>query len=638
MTPGAPNGQIRIEDLAINEIMYRPVSGNDDDQFVELFNQGTNTLDLSGWQFVAGIAFAIPAGTTVAPGGFLVVARNQTNLFAHYPNLGPANTVGDYSGKLPHKGGRLALARPDYYVSTVGGARTTNALLVVADEVSYQTGGRWGQWAHGGGSSLELINPNSNHRLACNWADSDETGKSSWTNLTVTGVLDNGANYSGGSINIVQVGLLDVGEALVDNLVFQAGTTGTNLIRNPGFENGMQGWQGTGDHVTSGLETAAGLGGYQSAQSLHLRSTDGIWTGLNSVESALASNSLGSGSTATLRLTGRWLRGSPFVLVRVRGNWLELTGALPIPANLGTPGLPNSQAATNPPPAIFQVNHSPALPAANQPVQVTARFHCLNGIQPRLLYRVDTQPTSNPSYTTVVMNDFGVAGDALAGDGLYTATLPGQPAGTVVAFLVQAVDLTTGAKAVFPQVLNDNSGLPRECVVVFGDPIPAGTFGHWHLWLTQNWINHWINQAGLGNGCSDATLVDGGGRIIYNIGGHYAGSPYHQYTNSPVSTVGGMNWKAPEDNLMFGSASLNKQHVPGNGALDDNTLQREQNVLLDGAPTWDEVGLSAILCPLRQRQPAWPADGGFANARWRHDQRVLPQRQQWVPLQEPHLV
>ncbi len=575
-TPGAPNGQIRIDDIAINEIMYRPISGNDDDQYVELFNQGTNTVDLSGWQFVAGINFAIPAGTTLAPGGYLVVARNQTNLFAHYPNLSTVNTVGNYSGKLPHKGGRLALARPDYCTTTVAGLPATNALLVVADEVTYQTGGRWGQWAHGGGSSLELINPNTNHRLAGNWADSDETGKSSWTNLTVTGLLDNGGNYNGGSIDIVQVGLLDVGEALVDNLVLQAGTTGPNLIQNPGFESGMQGWQATGDHVTSGLETAAGLGGCQSAQSLHLRAGDGLWTGLNSVESTLAANGLGSGSTATLKLTGRWLRGSPFVLLRMRGNWLELTGALPIPVNLGTPGLPNSQALTNPPPAIFKVSHSPALPAANQPVQVTARFHCMNGFQPSVLYRVDTQPNSNPSYTTLVMNDTGVAGDALAGDGLYTATIPGHPAGTVVAFLVQAVDLTTGARAVFPKVLNDNSGLPRECVVVFGDTVPGGSFGHWHLWLTQNWINHWSNQAGIGNGFSDATLVDGGGRIIYDVGGRYAGSPYHQYTGSPVSTLGGMDWTVPDDDLMFGSHSLNKQHVPGNGPLDDNTLQREQ--------------------------------------------------------------
>jgi regulation of enolase protein 1 (concanavalin A-like superfamily) len=322
-TPGTWNGQIRIDDIVINEIMYKPISGNDDDQYVELFNKGTNTVNLTGWQFVDGISFAIPAGTTLAPGGFLVVAASETNLFATYTNLTPANTVGNYSGKLPHTGGRLALARPDYAVTMVGGVPTTNALLVVADEVTYQTGGRWGEWAHGGGSSLELINPSTNHRLGCNWADSDETRKSSWTNLTFTGLLDNGANYNGGSIDIVQVGLLDAGEALVDNLVFQSGTTGANLILNPGFENGMSGWEALGDHSTSGLETSTGLGGYQSAQSLHLRSSDGMWTGLNDVESALTANSLGSGSTATLKLTGRWLRGTPYVLLRVRGNWIE---------------------------------------------------------------------------------------------------------------------------------------------------------------------------------------------------------------------------------------------------------------------------------------------------------------------------
>jgi regulation of enolase protein 1 (concanavalin A-like superfamily) len=575
-TPGASNGQVLIGDIVINELMYRPISGNDDDQYVELYNQGTNTVDLTGWQFVAGIAFSIPAGTSIAPGGYLVVARNQTNLFAHYSNLSAANTVGDYAGNLPHKGGRLALACPDYYVSTNNGLPVTNAILVIEDDVTYQTGGRWGKWAHGGGSSLELINPQTNHRLAYNWADSDETQKSSWTNLTFTGLLDNGANYNRGSIDIVQVGLLDTGEALVDNLVFQSGSSGPNLIQNGGFESGMEGWEVEGDHITSGLETAAGLGGYQSAQSLHLRATDGMWTGLNSVESTLAANSLGSGSTATLKLAGRWLHGSPFVLLRVRGNWIELTDALPVPANLGTPGLPNSRAVTNPPPAIFAVKHSPALPAASQSVVVTARFHGLNGFQPTLLYRVDTEATSSPAYTAMAMNDNGTNGDALAGDGIYSATLPAQAARTVVAFLVQAVDPVTGAKAVFPQVLNDNSGLPRECVVVFGDAVPAGTFGHWHLWLTQNWINHWINQAGLGNGNSDATLVDGGGRIIYDMGGHYAGSPMHQYTGSPVSTLGGMNWSVPDDDLMLGAASLNKQHVPGNGPLDDMTLQREQ--------------------------------------------------------------
>jgi len=575
-SPGAANGGILLGDIVINEMMYKPISGNDDDQYLELYNNGTNTADLSGWQFVAGIDYTFPAGITLAPGAYLVVAKNEANLFAKYPNLNAANTVGNYSGKLPHKGGRVALARPDFYVTTNGALITTNTILAVEDEVTFKSGGRWGQWAHGGGSSLELINPNTDHRLAYNWADSDETGKSSWTNLTFTGLMDNGANFEGGKVDVVQVGILDVGEALVDNLVFQAGTTGANLIKNPGFESGLQGWEVEGDHVTSGLETASGLGGDQSAQSLHLRATDGVWTGFNSVESTLVANTLASGSTATLKMSGRWLRGSPEVLMRVRGNWIELTGALPVPSNLGTPGQANSRAVSTAPPAIYEVKHSPALPAGNQAVVVTARFHDLNGFQPTLLYRVDTAVNTSPIYTRVAMNDSGTGGDALGGDGIYSATIPARAAGTVVAFLVEGADSATGVASVFPQVLNDNSGLPRECVVVFGDPSPGGPFGQYHLWLTQNWINHWNNQAGLGNGQSDATLVDSGGRIIYNAGGHYAGSPYHQYTGSPVTTLGGMNMSVPDDDLMLGASSLNKQHVPGNGPLDDNTIQREQ--------------------------------------------------------------
>jgi CotH kinase protein/Lamin Tail Domain len=63
---------------------------------------------------------------------------------------------------------------------------------------------------------------------------------------------------------------------------------------------------------------------------------------------------------------------------------------------------------------------------------------------------------------------------------------------------------------------------------------------------------------------------------VYNWKGRYAGSPYHQYLGSPVSTVGGMHWLMPEDDQVFGTATFNKEHVPGNGPLDDDTIQREQ--------------------------------------------------------------
>src|SRR5208337_479309 len=99
-----------------------------------------------------------------------------------------------------------------------------------------------------------------------------------------------------------------------------------------------------------------------------------------------------------------------------------------------------SRYTARPGPAIYEVKHTPSLPAANLPVVVTARFHDLNPLQPTLLYRIDTAANPTPTYTSVPMNDNGTGGDAMAGDGIYSATIPAQSAGTVVAFLVRASD------------------------------------------------------------------------------------------------------------------------------------------------------------------------------------------------------
>ena len=102
-TPGTNNSAIWIGDIVINELMYDPISGNDDDQYIELYNKGTNTVNLAGWQFTSGVTFTFP-NITIAPNGYLVVANNLTNLFAKYPNLNSGNTVGNYGGKLSHNG------------------------------------------------------------------------------------------------------------------------------------------------------------------------------------------------------------------------------------------------------------------------------------------------------------------------------------------------------------------------------------------------------------------------------------------------------------------------------------------------------------------------------------------------------
>ena len=56
-------------DVVINEMMYHGLSDLDGDDYLELANSGTTPVDLSGWSF-SGITLILPAGTTMAAGGF----------------------------------------------------------------------------------------------------------------------------------------------------------------------------------------------------------------------------------------------------------------------------------------------------------------------------------------------------------------------------------------------------------------------------------------------------------------------------------------------------------------------------------------------------------------------------------------
>ena len=564
-TPGAANAPILISDVVINELMYHPISGNDDGQYIELYNRGTNGINLSGWQLTGGVTFVFPGKLTLATNGYIVIAKNLTNLLAKYPNLNAMNAVGNFSGKLSHNGEYLALTMPAEHKTTNGmGWSITNIINIVVNDLTYGVGGRWGEWLGGGGSSLELTDPNSNNRLAANWADSDDTLKSVWTNIEYTGVLDNGANYHSW-IDYAQIGLLDVGECLVDDI--EVNLTGTNYVSNGTFESGTNGWIFEGDMSRSSLENT----GYVSGHSLHIRSSDRIWTGDNSCEVALNTNSLAAGKTATLSFKGRWLHGWPEPLMRLNGNWLEATGTMPVPNNLGTPGLPNSQRVTNAGPAIYMVAHNPPLPAANQSVVVTAQVHDPNGVQNlTLFYRLDP----NLTYTSMPMKDDGTGGDAVAGDGIFSATIPGQAANQVVAFYISAADSNSVASR-FPAIRAGDNEPVRECLVMFGDANPGGSFAAYHLWLTQSNINRWGALSDLSNEMIDGTFVTGN-RVIYNMQGRFAGSPYHQGFDYPNGNLCHYKWQFNDDDKFLGATSFNKIHQPGNGAGDDASLQREQ--------------------------------------------------------------
>jgi hypothetical protein len=558
-TPGTNNTAALASPVVINELMYHPLSGDDDEQYVELHNRTEQPVDLSGWRFTRGIDFTLPANTVLAPGGFLVVARNAARLRTNYAHLTAANCVGDFQGRLSHGGEALELARPCFDVRTNGTRRVTNKLDVVMQTLTFESGGAWPRWADGGGSSLELCDPRSDIRLGANWAASDETGKAPWTLVERRGVVDNLSTTA----DQLQVLLQGAGECLIDDVEVR-GATGANLIANSTFEAGAAGWTAQGTLSASGLKTN---GGFNSPRSYHIRAVDRGDNQVNRIRTPLTA-SLASGTTATLKARARWLCGHPGILLRLRGNGLEAAATLAPPVAPGTPGMRNSRAVANVGPVVFDVAHAPVLPEANQSVCVTARVRDPDGVAALVLhYRVDPNATA----VGLPMRDDGLGGDALAGDGEYTATLPGQASGVLVAFSVVATDAAVpAASSRFPA-----DAPARECLVRFGEAMPAGSFPVYRLWMTKATFNAWDGRHNLDNTPNAVTFVLGSQRASYGASALFAGSPYiAPGFSTPSGNRCGYSIAFPRDDRFLGNEDLVLDWPGGHGG--ETTAIQEQ--------------------------------------------------------------
>src|ERR1041384_3525935 len=106
----------RSDDVVINEIMYHPLHSiteaeDTGKEWIELFNRGTNTVNLTGWRLTKGVDFTF-TNTSIAPGGYLVVAANRTNFLSVYPAV--TNVVGNWTGRLANSDDEISL------VNTIG--------------------------------------------------------------------------------------------------------------------------------------------------------------------------------------------------------------------------------------------------------------------------------------------------------------------------------------------------------------------------------------------------------------------------------------------------------------------------------------------------------------------------------------
>lgn len=550
-TPGTTNSGLRVPDVLISEIFFDPISGDDLDEWLELYNPGVADLDLGGWKFVDGINFTMPPGTIISSGGRLVVAKNAVRTRANHPALNPALVVGDYSGTLGNSGDRLTIVRPE-----LDGVVPVD---VEVDTLAYAESGRRSRWAEGGGSSLEVTDLHADRGLANAWADSDESAKAPWTTVSTNGTLDLGHAGLPTGANRVQFFLMGEGETLTDDVAVMPNGVGSALT-NGGFESGITGWTVQGNQSRSSVVAGAGVTG----AALKLRASSSGDPDGNRVFASLTST-LAPNTTATVSAKARWQRGSPEMILRLNGGYLETLTKLTVPTNLGTPGAANSQAVTNAGPAITEVFHRPILPPINTKVRVFARVNDPDGVTAvTLRWRLE----SNPTFLSATMRDDGTNGDIFSGDGVYTGSIPSQSSPSTVAFKVEATDtFSPAASAVFPP-----DAPTHECLVRIGDPPQDGDFTAYRLWVTSANVTAWSNRARFGNEPIDATFLYGGVRAVYGCGAWYSGSEASTPGfNSPLGTLCGYNLILPDDDLVMA-----EDHFTLDFPVRDVTDQREQ--------------------------------------------------------------
>ncbi|MFT5123183.1 MAG: hypothetical protein ACI97B_001815, partial [Verrucomicrobiales bacterium] len=522
-TRNAVNLPQRQADIVINEVMFDLPSGQSYGEFIELYNRGTETVDLSGWAFTDGISYDVPLGTSLASGAYLVLASDAAWMQSTYG----LQVAGTFSGELANKGEILRL------VDEAGN---------LVDEVNYRVGGNWPDATDGDGSSMELAHPDMDNAVASAWRNSDESGKAGWQSISYFDRYEE-LLTAGSATDYKELHLHLVGDAhvVLRNIELRKDGTGPNLVAN-----GTQ-MTTTGSSATGWLAQGTHHASYTDNGELHLISDGHGDNRANRAEIDMPS--LVDNDDCTLTFDARWVSGKPRLIVQTWDHSFGFPFLLAVPDDLGTPGAPNSSLLADAAPEVQALRHDPAVPDSTQPVRVTARVSSADALSVvEVVHRPDNI-NGDAAWVATTMVDDGVSGgDEVAGDGVYTATLNQyQTNNRIVQFYVRAV--ANGLETFQPKqgaarpamwvVDNDaiNTDLRTSRYIISAydlDAIGNAGQGAKYNYKFPRLSNHYFNM----------THVSNEREIYYGCEIRKSGSPWTRDGGNGLSRA---KWKTPTD-------------------------------------------------------------------------------------------
>jgi hypothetical protein len=171
-TPGSDNVYPKVGPVVISEIMYNPVSVNQDEEYIELLNISDSVITLADydneklidvpWRLTDdsnGINFDFPLGTMMAPGEYLLLVKDMAAFDSAYPAAADGVRIFEWgTGRLNNAGEKLQLSKPGDQVEST-------RYYIRVDRVNYSDGSHpvgedsWPTEPDGQGKSLMRIVP-----------------------------------------------------------------------------------------------------------------------------------------------------------------------------------------------------------------------------------------------------------------------------------------------------------------------------------------------------------------------------------------------------------------------------------------------------------------------------------------------